>query len=629
MKTLVPLLTALLLLNTFSFGQYCGNSGPGICTASGSLPPGKFTPNDSIPCIKRGEPVDITIQFSIYDTISFSGQILTIQSLKFDSIENLPQGLCWASNSATNSFPNMSSGCLHISGTTYAPAGQYKLSITCTMNIGIPITTNMDAAGLYIYLRVIEPSINTCPEVDTAQTAPYVAYAGATDSVSMITGKVYYDVNNNQIWDAGELGIANQAVSISLGANYTTLTNSQGNYYVYVPTGSFNVTPHISGPASGYPVNPQFHFVTVSGYGITSANNNFGVAVPSSFCNSSTSVYAVGAPPRPGFTNQVNITFTNQFSALPAAASLRLYYDAQQQVSSTSSGALLIDTVNHFIEWHFTNLMPGNYYSAYGIFNTPVATPLGTVFNYRGQISDVSCSSTDTSDVIEQLIVVGSYDPNDKSVSPVGDHNGTVPTNSTLRYTIRFQNTGTFMAETVKIMDTLSNYLDPTTLQVLAASHNYAVQIDGQKVRFTFANINLPDSFSNEPQSHGFIQFSVKPKSPVVPGSSFSNTGYIYFDFNPAVVTNSVATVLDNISGLSEPATAASLYVYPNPSHNGQWYFDAPEGLAGHELAVTDLAGKIVYQGITSKTNQLNLGYLQTGVYLLKLGDKVVRLVKD
>ena len=154
------------------------------------------------------------------------------------------------------------------------------------------------------------------------------------------------------------------------------------------------------------------------------------------------------------------------------------------------------------------------------------------------------------------------------------------------------------------------------------------MQIDGQKVRFTFANINLPDSFSNEPQSHGFIQFSVKPKSPVVPGSSFSNTGYIYFDFNPAVVTNSVATVLDNISGLTEPGNP-TLYVYPNPSHNGQWYFDAPEGLAGHELLITDLAGRTVYQGITSKTNQLNLGYLQTGVYLLKLGDKVVRLVKD
>lgn len=629
MKNTLLLLAAMLLFN-FTNAQYCGTSGAGVCTATGTLPPGQFTPNDSLPCIKRGEPVDLTIQFTVFDSITFGGQTVTVQSLHFDSIENLPQGLCWSSNSATNSFNASQSGCIHVTGTTYAPAGQYKLSITVTANIGIPITTNGDAAGLRIYARLIEPSVSTCPELDTAQTAPYVPYSGASDSVSMITGKVYYDVNNNQTWDAGELGIANQTVSVSLGANYTALTNNQGNYYVYVPAGSFNVTPQTSGPVSVYPINPQFHFVTISAAGVTSANNNFGIAVPSTFCNSSTSVYSVGAPPRPGFTNQINIIFTNQFSAIPASATLRLYYDGQQQVSSASNGAVLIDSVGHFIEWHFTNLMPGNYYSAYGIFYTPVATPLGTVFNYHGQVSDVTCSTTDTADVVEQLIVVGSYDPNDKSVSPVGDHNGTVPTNSTLKYTIRFQNTGTFMAETVKILDTLSNYLDASTLQVLAASHNYAVQVDGQQVRFTFAHINLPDSFSNEPQSHGFIQFSVKPKNPVIPGSSFSNTGYIYFDYNPAIVTNSVATVLDNVSGWEEPSGAAPfLYVYPNPNHSGIWYFDAPEGLWGYNLSVTDLAGRVVYQGITSKTNQLNLGYLQTGVYLLKLGDKVVRLVKD
>lgn len=629
MKTRLLLWAGFLLFSTLSFGQYCGNSGPGICIATGTLPPGKFTPSDSLPCIKRGQPVDITIQFSVFDTISFGGQVVTTQDLHFDSIENLPQGLCWATSAANNTFSQALPGCIHISGTTYAPAGQYKLSISCTMNIGIPISANMDAAGLSIFLRVIEPAVSTCPEIDSTQTSPYVAYAGATDSVSMITGKVYYDVNNNQTWDAGELGIANQAVSISLGANYTALTNNQGNYFVYVPSGGFNLVPHITGPASGYQFNPPFHIVTISAPGTTSANNDFGVAVPTTFCNSSTVVYAQGAPPRPGFTNQVNITFTNQFSALPVNATLRLYYDGQQQVSGVSNGAMLIDSVNHFIEWHMVNLLPGNYYSAYGIFHTPVSTPLGAVMNYRGQISDVSCSNTDTSDIVEQLIVVGSYDPNDKSVSPVGDEHGTVPTNSTLKYTIRFQNTGTYMAETVKIMDTLSNYLDASSLQVLAASHNYAVQIDGQKVQFTFAHINLPDSFSNEPQSHGFIQFSVKPKNPVVPGSSFTNTGYIYFDYNPAIVTNSVATVLDNSSGLNTITANNLLTVYPNPSSEGIWQVAADGALAGAPLEVTDLTGRVVFQSIAIRLNLLPLNFLSNGVYILRIGGHSVRLVKD
>ena len=100
-------------------------------------------------------------------------------------------------------------------------------------------------------------------------------------------------------------------------------------------------------------------------------------------------------------------------------------------------------------------------------------------------------------------------------------------------------------------------------------------------------------------------------------------------DLCPDLDTTQTVPFVPYLTGIKEMETKPPVCVASNPSHNGQWYFDAPEGLAGHELLITDLAGRTVYQGITSKTNQLNLGYLQTGVYLLKLGDKVVRLVKD
>jgi len=97
--------------------------------------------------------------------------------------------------------------------------------------------------------------------------------------------------------------------------------------------------------------------------------------------------------------------------------------------------------------------------------------------------------------------IVAAYDPNDKSVTPETSE----PTeNEPLEYTIRFQNTGNFQADFVVVKDTLSNLLDLTTFQMIAASHEYEVAIENRIATWTFNEINLPDSTSDEAGSHGF-----------------------------------------------------------------------------------------------------------------------------
>jgi hypothetical protein len=81
---------------------------------------------------------------------------------------------------------------------------------------------------------------------------------------------------------------------------------------------------------------------------------------------------------------------------------------------------------------------------------------------------------------------------------------------------IRFQNTGTDVAYKVVVVDTLSADLDVSTLQLGSVSHPYKMQVSGKGrpvLTFTFNNILLPDSNANEPASHGYIQFSIKPKA--------------------------------------------------------------------------------------------------------------------
>ncbi len=142
----------------------------------------------------------------------------------------------------------------------------------------------------------------------------------------------------------------------------------------------------------------------------------------------------------------------------------------------------------------------------------------------------------------ECVEVRGAYDPNDKEGFPKGVCNRRFVFNDTdLEYKIRFQNTGTDTAFKVEIRDTLSELLDPTTLQMVNASHDYDWNITANgTLVFTFENIMLPDSNVNEAASHGFIQYKIKQQSDNLIDAEIENRAAIYFDFNAPIITNTV-----------------------------------------------------------------------------------------
>ncbi len=139
-----------------------------------------------------------------------------------------------------------------------------------------------------------------------------------------------------------------------------------------------------------------------------------------------------------------------------------------------------------------------------------------------------------------------SYDPNDKQVVPFGLTNENLIEKTTeLDYTIRFQNTGTIEAVNIVVLDTLSEFLDIETIRLGMVSHDYNFMIDGDAdtriLRFQFDNINLPDSNTNEPASHGFIKFKIKQKANNRIGTVIKNRAAIYFDFNSPIITNTIS----------------------------------------------------------------------------------------
>src|SRR5690606_6323780 len=122
-------------------------------------------------------------------------------------------------------------------------------------------------------------------------------------------------------------------------------------------------------------------------------------------------------------------------------------------------------------------------------------------------------------DTLKQ-IVIGSYDPNDKQVFPSGDITPQqVSQQDSLTYLIRSQNTGTAEAFTVVVRDTLSNNLDLESCEMTSSSHSYEYTLESNgDIKWAFDNLNLPDSNADEPESHGFIKYSIDPKSTLALG---------------------------------------------------------------------------------------------------------------
>src|SRR5690606_31171757 len=130
-----------------------------------------------------------------------------------------------------------------------------------------------------------------------------------------------------------------------------------------------------------------------------------------------------------------------------------------------------------------------------------------------------------------------------------------------------------------RILDTLHPKLDYSTIKPVSSSHDYRVEItDGNHVEFIFENINLPHEAADEPGSHGFVAYKIKPKSNVQIGDFITGDARIYFDFNAPIITNMVSTEIVNL-GLNESSVLANkIIVYPNPA-NDKLNFQLSDGI--------------------------------------------------
>jgi hypothetical protein len=90
--------------------------------------------------------------------------------------------------------------------------------------------------------------------------------------------------------------------------------------------------------------------------------------------------------------------------------------------------------------------------------------------------------------------------------------------------------------------------------------------------------------------------------------------------------TDMVTIVVDECNGIAKTASAAKLNVYPNPTA-GEFVI---EGLSAGVVEVSDLSGRILLaREVSGPVFRLNISEFSNGVYSVKVGTSVIKLVKE
>lgn len=229
---------------------------------------------------------------------------------------------------------------------------------------------------------------------------------------------------------------------------------------------------------------------------------------------------------------------------------------------------------------------------------------------------------------------IGSYDPNDKQGFPAGfTEEHLIEPGQDIEYLIRFQNTGTDTAFKVTVVDVLPPELDLATVRPGASSHPYTYGVTPPQgggegwLTFTFNNIQLPDSTTNESASHGFVRFRASQRPGLGWGNVIANTALIYFDFNAPVQTNTYKHRIGQVFPWTLVGTTPPVFhpktqvrIVPNPlTDSAVLQVDGIEP-GPLNLVLTDVSGKVLRQQTVNGTGfEFQRGELNPGLYLFKI----------
>jgi hypothetical protein len=364
-------------------------------------------------------------------------------------------------------------------------------------------------------------------------------------------------------------------------------------------------------------------FTNLSG---SNAESDFCVEASQAINDLSVVIYPDLDEPRPGFDTSYQIVYSNT-GTTQLSGNITFQFD-DSKIQFLNASESVVSQTSNTLTFDYSDLNPFETKTIDLDFNVfpPPTTNIDDILVSSVSINPVSGDETQEDNTFElEQTVIGSYDPNDIQILE-GEEVHIDAADMYLHFLIRFQNTGTASAINVRVEHILDNKLDWTTMQLQSLSHEGQVEItDGSEVQFIFNNINLPDITNDEPNSHGFIAFKIKPEENVVVGDIVSGVADIYFDFNPPIITNTATTEFVEVLG-SEAFSLNDILIYPNPTE-GLLYLKSD--LQIDKIEVFDMLGR---QSISQEFNksdvEVDVSELQKGVYLINIQSNGLNFLK-
>ena len=435
-----------------------------------------------------------------------------------------------------------------------------------------------------------------------------------SNAVASLKGRIYLDVNGNLSPDAADFFVPSVLLESQPGTFYG-LTNTSGSYTIYADTGASSTIQPIS---TNFPYVqsyvPASYTVDPSGKAFLGDTFNFRlVALPNV---TDAEVFLTGSRARPGFDASATVLVKNKGTAL-LQSDIKLLIPSTWQLEDAEPD--FSERIGDTLIWRNISLGLLKDTTLYVLFTVPANTPINTSYEYEAIAVTTLQDTTPLNNIFKlKGTVTGSYDPNDKLVTPeqiLPDYS----TEQELIYTIRFQNTGNDTAFNVSILDTIRNPLQLNTFRLIGSSHQCEVLFKTDNVlEFYFPNILLPDSTTNEPASNGFVMFAMKPEAGLGAGSDILNNAAIFFDYNEPIITAFALTGV-RTSVNTTFSTNTPLMMYPNPTSK-TFRFGLTNVAEDGNLSIMDVQGRVVLTRYLSSLNEdIDVSALTPGMYIVSL----------
>jgi hypothetical protein len=145
---------------------------------------------------------------------------------------------------------------------------------------------------------------------------------------------------------------------------------------------------------------------------------------------------------------------------------------------------------------------------------------------------------------------------------------------------------------------------------------SYTINSATREVAFRFSGINLAPSSSNLDDSQGYFTYTIDELPNLILDSEIKNTAYIYFDFNPPIVTNTTINTNSYLtSGINDINNEFKLNIFPNPT-NGKFTLNLSENAT---VKIYSLIGSLIFYQEFHKGQILDLTNFQKGIYNLQV----------